>query len=227
MNKMRRASAHVDGLAAARIFLAEFGAVAIVLPSTTMSCLPRRYRNRCHFNESLPTEETMPLQSMTGFAGKKGAPDGIAGPGNSVRSTAKVSTCGFACRRDWNVSNPTAESRLAVFLARNLQVGLSLSGTEVSAEAVLNEEALAAVLKLRERLAMSSIRRRSNSIRCFPFAASSTSASRRRARTSARNATRRYSPAWKGRSPICGRCGKTRARRSGRCCSPRWSASRS
>ncbi|AEG52695.1 MULTISPECIES: YicC/YloC family endoribonuclease [Sinorhizobium] len=95
----------------------------------------------------------MPLQSMTGFARKEGS----SGRYRWAWELRSVNGKGLDMRLRLPPGLERIEPdcrRLAsqYFSRGNLQVGLSLSGTEASTEAVLNEEALAAVLKLRERL---------------------------------------------------------------------------
>ncbi|MDW9357714.1 YicC/YloC family endoribonuclease [Sinorhizobium meliloti] len=95
----------------------------------------------------------MPLQSMTGFARKEGS----SGRYRWAWELRSVNGKGLDMRLRLPPGLERIEPdcrRLAsqYFSRGNLQVGLSLSGAEASTEAVLNEEALAAVLKLRERL---------------------------------------------------------------------------
>ncbi|MDX0978539.1 YicC family protein [Sinorhizobium medicae] len=95
----------------------------------------------------------MPLQSMTGFARSEGSSGryrwawelrSVNGKGLDMRLRLPPGLERFEpdCRR-------LASQH---FARGNVQVGLSLSRTETSVEAVVNEDALAAVLKLRERL---------------------------------------------------------------------------
>ncbi|ASY68248.1 Protein YicC [Sinorhizobium fredii CCBAU 25509] len=98
-------------------------------------------------------EETMPLQSMTGFARREGSSGryrwawelrSVNGKGLDVRLRLPQGLERFEpeCRR----LAPQYFSR------GNLQIALSVSGGETAVEAVINRGALDAVLKLREQL---------------------------------------------------------------------------
>jgi uncharacterized protein (TIGR00255 family) len=98
-------------------------------------------------------EETMPLQSMTGFARREGS----SGRYRWVWELRSVNGKGLDLRLRLPPGLERFESdcrRLAsqYFSRGNLQIGLSLNGAETAVQAVVNREALAAVLKLREQL---------------------------------------------------------------------------
>ena len=95
----------------------------------------------------------MPLQSMTGFARREGS----SGRYRWAWELRSVNGKGLDVRLRLPPGLERLEPdfrRLAsqYFSRGNLQVALSLNGAETAVEAVVNSEALAAVLKLREQL---------------------------------------------------------------------------
>ena len=95
----------------------------------------------------------MPLQSMTGFARREGS----SGRYRWAWELRSVNGKGLDVRLRLPPGLERLEPdfrRLAsqYFSRGNLQVALSLNGAETAVEAVVNREALAAVLKLREQL---------------------------------------------------------------------------
>ncbi|MQW90674.1 YicC/YloC family endoribonuclease [Sinorhizobium saheli] len=95
----------------------------------------------------------MPLQSMTGFARREGS----SGRYRWAWELRSVNGKGLDVRLRLPPGLERLEQdcrRLAsqYFSRGNLQVALSLNGAETAVEAVVNREALAAVLKLREQL---------------------------------------------------------------------------
>jgi uncharacterized protein (TIGR00255 family) len=98
-------------------------------------------------------EETMPLQSMTGFARREGS----SGRYRWVWELRSVNGKGLDVRlrlpQGLERFEPDCRRLATQYFSRgNLQVALSISGGETAVEAVVNRGALDAVLKLREQL---------------------------------------------------------------------------
>lgn len=96
----------------------------------------------------------MPLQSMTGFARR----DGSSGRYRWAWELRSVNGKGLDLRLRLPVGTEAIEAdvrKLAgdMFSRGNMQIGLSISASETGVETVVNQNALAAVLSLREQLA--------------------------------------------------------------------------
>jgi uncharacterized protein (TIGR00255 family) len=95
----------------------------------------------------------MPLQSMTGFARREGS----SGRYRWVWELRSVNGKGLDLRlrlpQGLERFEPDCRRLAAQYISRgNLQIALSVASAETAVEAVINHEALAAVLKLREQL---------------------------------------------------------------------------
>ncbi|ASY62253.1 protein YicC [Sinorhizobium sojae CCBAU 05684] len=95
----------------------------------------------------------MPLQSMTGFARKEGSSGRFRWAWELRSVNGKGLDVRLRLPPGLERLEPDCRRLTAQYFSRgNLQVGLSLASSETAIEAVINHEALAAVLKLREQI---------------------------------------------------------------------------
>ncbi len=95
----------------------------------------------------------MPLQSMTGFARKEGSSGRFRWAWELRSVNGKGLDVRLRLPPGLERLEPDCRRLAAQYFSRgNLQVGLSVTSSETAIEAVINHEALAAVLKLREQI---------------------------------------------------------------------------